>query len=468
MNVVPEFFEVVRRQRACRTFRPDAVADDLVERVLEAATFAPSAENRQPWEFVVVRDAAMRARIGDLTRQAWRGGARSYSEARLTPRLLADVDRGAEGEVSVAPVLVVVCGDTERAHEAAIPASIFPAVQNLLLAADALGLGAAAHHAADRVRGRAARAARVARPRPPARGRAARPPGPRPRTAAPRAGARTTPIAIATAAGGDTAPLTRASARASIRHATTQGAHWKRLERVNDSAASLAATVLEEEAARQAAQDKAREQVIFPDDLLPGVNAEPMSLRARPGKGGWWMFVVLTALNSLDELEGAAINVLAPEIRRTFGISEGDDRLHRHRVGRVLRARRGAHGLARPTGSSACRSSASRASSSAFFVFLSGLAVNAFMLFWTRFATGIAKANTIPVHGSLIADNYPIGVRARMSALNNMIGHGLGLASPVLVGGHRRDCAGGPEGWRWAWYLARHPGLDRRHRARSS
>jgi nitroreductase len=138
-----EFFDVVRRQRACRAFRPDAVGDDLVERVLEAATFAPSAENGQPWEFVVVRDESVRARIGDLTRQAWRGGARSYAEARLSPRLLADVDRGAEGELSAAPVLVVVCGDTRRAHEAAIAASIFPAVQNLLLAANALGLGTA-------------------------------------------------------------------------------------------------------------------------------------------------------------------------------------------------------------------------------------------------------------------------------------------------------------------------------------
>ena len=75
-----------------------------------------------------------------------------------------------------------------------------------------------------------------------------------------------------------------------------------------------------------------------------------------------------------------------------------------------------------------------RACSSAFFVFLSGLAVSAFMLFWTRFATGIAKANSIPVHQSLIADNYPIGIRARMSAVDaTWAAHGIGLASPVLV-----------------------------------
>src|SRR3954452_20406782 len=89
------------------------------------------------------------------------------------------------------------------------------------------------------------------------------------------------------------------------------------------SVASLAATVLDEEAARQAAQALAREQIIFPDDLLPGVQGDTMTLRQGLRTGGWLMFIVLTAIVSLDELEGAAIYVLAPEIRRTFGISEG-------------------------------------------------------------------------------------------------------------------------------------------------
>ena len=84
-------------------------------------------------------------------------------------------------------------------------------------------------------------------------------------------------------------------------------------------------------------------------------------------------------------------------------------------------------------------------------MFLSGLAVNTFMLFWTRSATGITKANTIPVHGSLLADTYPISGPTRMSGLNNLIGHGLSLASPILVGGIAA-WAGGLEGWRWAWF----------------
>jgi nitroreductase len=138
-----EFFSVVGAQRACRQFRPDPVSDDDIDEVLRAATHAPSAENRQPWVFVVVRDAGARARIGELTRTAWRGGGRAHSEGRLSSTLLADVDQGAEGGISAAPVLVVVGGDTDLGLPASMSSSIFPAVQNLLLAATAKGLGSA-------------------------------------------------------------------------------------------------------------------------------------------------------------------------------------------------------------------------------------------------------------------------------------------------------------------------------------
>lgn len=138
-----DLFDVVGRQRACRQFRPDPVEDGLVERCLEAATFAPSAENRQPWVFVVVRDPGLRALIGQLTRRAWEGGGRQHSAARLAADLLGDVGRGAEGGVAAAPILIVVCGDTRLGLEVTLPASIFPAIQNLLLAATALGLGSA-------------------------------------------------------------------------------------------------------------------------------------------------------------------------------------------------------------------------------------------------------------------------------------------------------------------------------------
>lgn len=137
------FFDVAHRQRACRRFLPDAVPEPLVVRVLEAATRAPSAENSQPWVFVVVRDPDRRAAIGALTRRAWEEGGRAHSAGRLAPGLLEDVDRGAVGGVAEAPVLVVVGADTGRTAAGVIGASIYPAVQNLLLAATALGLGSA-------------------------------------------------------------------------------------------------------------------------------------------------------------------------------------------------------------------------------------------------------------------------------------------------------------------------------------
>ena len=137
----PDFFEVVHTQRAARSFLPDDVDDATVARILTAATHAPSAENSQPFVFVVVRDPALRAAIGALTARLWEGGARALEEQRLSPAFLRDVDRGAMGGIAAAPVLVVVCGDTRLTHPQAMAASVFPAVQNLLLAAHALGLG---------------------------------------------------------------------------------------------------------------------------------------------------------------------------------------------------------------------------------------------------------------------------------------------------------------------------------------
>jgi nitroreductase len=138
-----QFFAIVRSQRACREFSDDPVDDDLVARVLDAATFAPSAENRQPWEFVVVREPRTRAQLGDLTRRAWEAGGREFAASRLDAKLLSDVDAGATGGVAGAPVIIVVCADVERGLVQTVPSSIFPATQNLLLAATALGLGSA-------------------------------------------------------------------------------------------------------------------------------------------------------------------------------------------------------------------------------------------------------------------------------------------------------------------------------------
>jgi nitroreductase len=137
------FFEVVSNQRACRRFSDAPVADDDIATVLRAATFAPSSENRQPWEFVVVRAAETREAIGSIMAQLWNAG-REMSKQRSDPSVFADVDQGiAGGGIVAAPVLVVVGGDTRLVHRKWLLSSVYPAVQNILLAANALNLGSA-------------------------------------------------------------------------------------------------------------------------------------------------------------------------------------------------------------------------------------------------------------------------------------------------------------------------------------
>src|SRR3954454_2259325 len=139
----PPFYDVVTTQRACREFLPDPVGDDLINRILTAATHAPSAENSQPWRFVVVRDAKKRKAIADLATKVWTGGARQHSAPKLAEKILEDVDRSMMGgAMAGAPVIVVVCGDPVNTFPSAMESSIWPCVQTLLLAAHAEGLGA--------------------------------------------------------------------------------------------------------------------------------------------------------------------------------------------------------------------------------------------------------------------------------------------------------------------------------------
>ena len=85
-------------------------------------------------------------------------------------------------------------------------------------------------------------------------------------------------------------------------------------------------------------------------------------------------------------------------------------------------------------------------------VFMSGLAVNMFTLFLARFGVGVSKANTGPVHGSILADSYPIGVRGRISAASMAAGSLMRILSPLIVGGIAY-AAGGAAGWRWAYFI---------------
>lgn len=155
-----DLFEALHTQRSVRRFRSDPVPDTVLRQVLEAATRAPSARNAQPWFFVAVRDRELRQTLATLYLSAWRL-AQSYAAAHDADadikeqpgyaRMMQSVDELAT-HLDSAPVLVLACLDTTQlgpladgAGRIVAPqsayASIFPAVQNLMLAARGLGLG---------------------------------------------------------------------------------------------------------------------------------------------------------------------------------------------------------------------------------------------------------------------------------------------------------------------------------------
>jgi nitroreductase len=138
-------FEAMYTQRAIRSFRPDPIPRDLIEKMLEAATKAPSGGNAQPWAFVVVQE---RSHLDQLAAIARRTFGRTYAGALARqqpgdPPPMQSLKKMIDA-VDDIPAWIIVClTDPPRPGAGwARYASIFPAVQNLLLAARGLGLGA--------------------------------------------------------------------------------------------------------------------------------------------------------------------------------------------------------------------------------------------------------------------------------------------------------------------------------------
>ena len=136
-------FEAIYSQRAIREFKSDPVPDEVVHRLIEAATKAPSGSNRQGWKFLVIRDLELKRKIGEyynLARNS-RYGADASLGSNVPARRRAASDYMAE-HLHEVPVVVLACvehdGSTSTMSRGG---SIYPAVQNFLLAARGLGLG---------------------------------------------------------------------------------------------------------------------------------------------------------------------------------------------------------------------------------------------------------------------------------------------------------------------------------------
>lgn len=133
-----DLFEAIDTQRGIRRFKSDPVPDELITRLLRAAIKAPSGGVRQGWSFIVVRDQNAKNKIGEL----YRTGDRFSITPELTRqvRCVYAAAQYLEDHMEDVPAFILACIQTnpDGSYSAA---SIYPAVQNILLAARGLGLG---------------------------------------------------------------------------------------------------------------------------------------------------------------------------------------------------------------------------------------------------------------------------------------------------------------------------------------
>jgi len=138
--------EGIRTARAIRRLRPDPVPHELIRKVCEAGTFAPSGGNRQPWIFIAVTDSARRAWVAERYRNAFRAYIAPALEAAKNPSYPEAGRRNMRAATHLAehmhevPVHLFVAGHTRRGDPQL--QALYPCVQNVLLACRAVGLGA--------------------------------------------------------------------------------------------------------------------------------------------------------------------------------------------------------------------------------------------------------------------------------------------------------------------------------------
>jgi nitroreductase len=138
--------EGIRTTRAIRRLRPDPVPRELIRKVCEAGTFAPSGGNRQPWLFIAVTEPERRSFVAERYLRAFRSYIAPALEAAKRPGFDAAKRRNIDAasylaeHLHEAPVHLVVAGRMRR-DEPQLQA-LFPAIQNILLACRAVGLGA--------------------------------------------------------------------------------------------------------------------------------------------------------------------------------------------------------------------------------------------------------------------------------------------------------------------------------------
>ena len=141
-----DVFGAIATGRAIRRFTKEPVSDELLERLIWAATRAPSPGNSQGWDFIVVTDSAIKAQLGKVIgerMQAFRQAATPTDDAREL-RMREDAIHMAT-HLHEVPAIIFVCGAPAYPPQAPqmsfVWSALYPATQNLLIAARSLGLG---------------------------------------------------------------------------------------------------------------------------------------------------------------------------------------------------------------------------------------------------------------------------------------------------------------------------------------
>ncbi len=139
-------FEAMLSQRQITRFKPDPVPREAIAKIIELATKAPSGGNTQPWHFVAITEPDLIARIGGIYKELWLGARGPQVQPGETPVYRAA--RYLANHMSEVPAMILVCADHSGDYTPGQPiergryaSSIWLAVQNLFLAARALGLG---------------------------------------------------------------------------------------------------------------------------------------------------------------------------------------------------------------------------------------------------------------------------------------------------------------------------------------
>ena len=145
----PDLFEIMATTRSMRRLKSDPVPAELIRKILEAGVSAPSGGNMQRWRFLVVTDRNVKEAVGTYYKRAWDEVVYPrYSAGDPAPgtsperfRRMLDAAQHLADHIHEAPVWIVPCMAGATPSRTA-GSSIYPAVQNMLLAARALGLGA--------------------------------------------------------------------------------------------------------------------------------------------------------------------------------------------------------------------------------------------------------------------------------------------------------------------------------------